>query len=276
MVEDAKMTDAEESKKIEEKTEEKEVKTPPKAPLEAAGLRLERLLGGSKAAEEASSASSSSSPSFYTNPAKIVRRWLTTSSGTAGSATLEDIGSAAVKLLKPCPEILSSFKKEEVEAMDTGTEDVASDAKPDEETTFLTVAARPFEAWLISLAVRCLHKSAEYDKAYALAQVGIEMVSAQFEDSRIVSSVVSAFYPLLARLIRWRSLVVEHMPTSVVAALRPQMAQAYNLASLRRDADTQATLLNCMLRDLLRSSQSKCPIVTDVKPCCLDFVFVLS
>ena len=256
MVEDAKMTDAEEPKKTEEKDEEKEVKPPPTPPLEAAGLRLERLLGGSKAAEEASSASSSS-PSFYTNPAKVVRRWLTTSCGAAASATLADIGAAAVKLLESCPDVLSSLKQGE--AMDTGTEDAAdADAK---EPTFLTVAARPYEAWLISLAVRCLYKTAEYDKAYALAQKGIEMVSAQFEDSRIVSSVVSAFYPLLARLIRWRSLVVEHMPMAVVAALRPQMAQAYNMASLRRDADTQATLLNCMLRDLLHSSQSKCLIM---------------
>lgn len=261
MVEDTKMTDAEESKKTEEKTEDKTeeseaAKAPPTPPLEAAGLRLERLLGGGKAGEEPGA--SSTSTSFYTNPAKVVRRWLTTSCGAAGSATLPDIGAAAVKLLESCPEVLSSLKQDGGEAMETEADDTVAedDAKP-QEPTFLTVAARPYEAWLISLAVRCLYKTAEYLKAYALVQQGIDTVSAQFEDSRIVSSVVSAFYPLLARLIRWRSLVAEHMPASVVSDLRSQMAHAYNTASLRRDADTQATLLNCMLRDLLHSSQSK-------------------
>lgn len=259
MVEDTKMTDAEETKKEEEKKEEED-KTPPTPPLEAAGMRLERLLGGTPAttstgsgAKAAAAEAASAASSFYTNPAKIVRRWLTTSSGASGSATLADIGDAAVKLLNPCPEVLSSLKQSSsTEAMDTTAEEGTAEAK-----SFLTVAARPFEAWLVSLAVRLLYKAGDYEKAYTICQQGIDVVSAQFEDSRIVSSIVSAFYPLLARLIRWRSLVVEHMPLKVTAALRPQLAQAYNLASLRRDADTQATLLNCMLRDLLHSSQSK-------------------
>ena len=261
MVEDTKMTDAEETKKEEEKKEEKD-KAPPTPPLEAAGMRLERLLGGGAAstttstAKAAAAAEASAASSFYTNPAKIVRRWLTTSSGASGSATLADIGDAAVKLLSPCPEVLSSLKQSSssstTEAMDITAEEGTAETK-----SFLTVAARPFEAWLVSLTVRLLYKAGDYEKAYTICQQGIDVVSAQFEDSRIVSSIVSAFYPLLARLIRWRSLVVEHMPLKVTAALRPQLAQAYNLASLRRDADTQATLLNCMLRDLLHSSQSK-------------------
>lgn len=245
------MTDAEEAKKTEEKKEEKETKKEaPTPPLEAAALRLERLLGGSKSAEEASS---TSMPSYYTNPAKAVRRWLTTSSGAAATATLSDIGAAAKKLLNPCPSVLSDLE-DGTQDMETSTDEAT---KTDGASSFLTVAARPFEAWLISLAVRCLYKAAEYEKAYNLAQKGIDMVMEQFEDSRIVSSVVSAFYPLLARLIRWRSVVLEHMPATATAALRPQLAQAYNMASLRRDADSQATLLNCMLRDLLHCSQSK-------------------
>lgn len=245
------MTDAEESKRPEEKEEgkEKEEKLPPTPPLETAGKRLERLLGGSKAAETSASASM---PSYYTNPQKVVRRWLTTSSGAAGSATLADIGSAAVKLLNPCPPVLSNLKEPAAEEMDT-----SADEGTTPEVSFLTVAARPFEAWLMSLASRCYFKAGDNDKAYAIAQEGIDKVMEQFEDSRIVSSVVSAFYPLLARLIRWRSLILEHMPASATAALRPQLAQAYNMASLRRDADSQATLLNCMLRDLLHCSQSE-------------------
>lgn len=262
MVEDTKMTDAEEpSKKPGEKEEDKdkEAETPPTPPVEAAGLRLERLLGGSNAAEEASLGTSM--PSYYTNPAKVVRRWLTTSSGAAASATLADIGAAAVKLLSPCPVVLSDLKEDAPtteEMMDTSAEEGAKEgdaATP--EPTFLTVAARPFEAWLMSLAARCFYKAGDYAKACAIAQEGIEKVMGQFEDSRIVSSVVSAFYPLLARLIRWRSLIVERMPATATATLRPQLAQAYNMASLRRDADSQATLLNCMLRDLLQCSQSK-------------------
>ena len=245
------MVDAEAPKKEEEKKEEEQ--TPPMPPLEAAGLRLERLLGGGGGnGTTGGKASEESTSSFYTNPAKVVRRWLTTSCGASGSATLSDIGDAALKLLSPCPQVLSSLSEQGSEDMDTAEEGAKTESK-----SFLTVAARPFEAWLISLAVRCHYKAGDYEKAYSMSQKGIEMVSAQFEDSRIVSSVVSAFYPLLARLIRWRSLVVEHMPLSVSASLRPQLAQAYNLASLRRDADTQATLLNCMLRDLLHSSQSK-------------------
>lgn len=247
MVEDAKMTDASAEAAKDSKPKEEETLPPPPPPLEAAGLRLERLLGGSKAAEESTAAITS----YYTNPAKVVRRWLTTSSGAAGSATLADIGATAVKLLSPCPPVLSDLN----DASAAGDMDTGGEATPD--PTFLTVAAHPYESWLISLAVRCLYKAGDYDKACALAQQGIETMNAQFEDSRIVSSVVGALYPLLARLIRWRSLIVEHLPPSATVALRPKLAHAYNMASLRRDADCQATLLNCMLRDLLHSWQSK-------------------
>ena len=58
-------------------------------PLEAAARRLERLL-------------SEQVLDFYTNPVKVVRRWLGTSSGAAAGATSAvDISSAVATLLDP-------------------------------------------------------------------------------------------------------------------------------------------------------------------------------
>jgi hypothetical protein len=45
-------------------------------------------------------------------------------------------------------------------------------------------------------------------------------------------------------------------PTFTVT-LRQEMAKAHNMACLRRDVDSQATLLNLMLRDLLLHSQGE-------------------
>jgi 26S proteasome regulatory subunit N3 len=253
MVDDTKMSDAD----AKPKKEEDEAKKPPKEdgatpteeaapkapPLQAAGLRLERLLGDSS----------------YSHPAKVVRRWLTTSSGASTSTALTDIGQAARALLRPCPDALAAL----VDDMETEeTED--NDAKktdPEKKAAFLTeTSAVPYEAWLMSLAVRCYYKDGQADQALALVQQGIEKVSAQLQQD-IVRSTAAALYPLLARLIRWRSLIIEQHFPQQAAALRSEMAQAYNLATLRRDADTQATLLNCMLRDLLHSSQSKSVII---------------
>jgi hypothetical protein len=243
MVEDTKMTDASASTE-EKKTEEESTKTeePPKPPpLQAAGLRLERLLGDSS----------------YTNPAKVVRRWLTTSSGASATATLETIGDAAKALLNPCPESLSILASESSTMMDSEESEAAAD---DKKTTsrYLKEAALPFESWLISLAVRCYYKQpGGTEQALQVAQQGVDKVSTQLQTD-LVRSTATALYPLLARLVRWRALIVEQYLPHKAAPLRQVMAQAYNMATLRRDADTQATLLNCMLRDLLHSSQSKC------------------
>jgi 26S proteasome regulatory subunit N3 len=247
MVEDTKMTDAsastDEKKKKEEDTTKSEEEEPPKPPpLQAAGLRLERLL---------------SDPS-YTNPAKVVRRWLTTSSGASAAATLDSIGQAAKALLDPCPETLANLASESM--METDDDDKKSSPAPPPTPVYLKEAALPFEAWLVSLAVRCYYKqdtsAAAAEQALALAQQGIDKLSTQLQTD-LVRSTATALYPLLARLVRWRALVIEQRLPAKAAPLRQVMAQAYNMATLRRDADTQATLLNCMLRDLLHSSQSK-------------------
>jgi hypothetical protein len=89
----------EEEEKAKEPEETKEEKTeepalPPTPPLEAAARRLERLLGGGVSDKDRL-------VHTYSNPSKIVKRWLGTSSGATGSATMADISAAASSLLDP-------------------------------------------------------------------------------------------------------------------------------------------------------------------------------
>ena len=142
-------------------------------------------------------------------------------------------------------------------AMDTTEHDNTNEAQAQEPTTttsYLTnVAAREVESWLISLAVRLLWQQGQHSDAFELAQKGIEILHEHLEQQPQSSSL----FPLLARLFRWRCLAAESMESPAVeAGLRVGLARAHNVATLRRDVDTQATLLNQMLRDLLRHSQS--------------------
>lgn len=242
MVEETKdvTMEAEEASKPEQSNETEEV-APSKPPLQAAGFRLERLLGGS--------VSKDTTMQYYTNPAKIIRRWLSTSSGAAANATAEDIRQAAALLLDP--------------ATSPGRALLVTDAEMNltSETYLSKASAREFESWLIALAVRLLYKDQNLSPAFELANKGIEILLQHLEQlsMQMTSSVSTAsLFPLLARLYRWRSLVAEAMKAPALStALRIEMAKAYNMASLRRDVDSQATLLNCMLRDLLLASQGK-------------------
>ena len=97
MGEDTKMKDSEsksEGKEETKKEEEEEKKAPPMPPLEAAARRLERLLGGGLSEKDRMMHT-------YTNPGKVVRRWLGTASGASGNASSDDISSAAMALLDP-------------------------------------------------------------------------------------------------------------------------------------------------------------------------------
>eukprot|EP00957_Ditylum_brightwellii_P060166 4569861-Ditylum_brightwellii.AAC.1 len=95
------MTEQETTEKDATTTEQKkEISTKPTPPLEAAARRLERLLGGTTASP-VSKSDSTVILSQHTNPSKIVKRWLGTSSGTAAKATLVDVSSAASVLLDP-------------------------------------------------------------------------------------------------------------------------------------------------------------------------------
>lgn len=211
---------------------------PPTPPLEAAALRLERLLG--KAADKLD---------FYTNPVKVVRRWLGTSSGASSKATVDDIKGAAANLLDPSGPCAAGRQLL-----------VSAGQKAEPSDSYLTIAsAREVEAWLLSLAVRLLWRERKYLEALELSQNAIQIVLRHLEAKSIrgVTATASSLFPLLARLYRLRGLVAEQDPV-VAVSLRSDMTQAHNMATLRRDVDTQATLLNSMLRDLLRTSQSKC------------------
>lgn len=266
MVEDAKMSDAEEpkaevettttAKPADDEKDETKTETPPLPPLEAAALRLERLL-------------SDQVLDFYTNPVKVVRRWLGTSSGAAAAASAADISSAAANLLDPAAGSntsvgrallvgLSSDTTSSSSAMDTsgdgGDEGKGEEAKKEEPTYLTQASAREVESWLLSLAVRLLWKEGKHSEAFELSQKGIEILQQHLEEQQPPSS---SLFPLLARLFRLRSLAAESMRSAATdVGLRVGMARAHNVATLRRDVDTQATLLNCMLRDLLRHSQS--------------------
>lgn len=238
---------AEETKELHEKSDESAL--PPTPPLEAAARRLERLLGGGVADKDRL-------VHTYSNPAKIVKRWLGTSSGAAGNATMGDISAAASTLLDPsgrCAVGREFILKATGESMDT---------EPSQEPKYLTSASdREIETWLLSLAVRLLWKDQKYAEGFALSQKGISLLMGHLEGARVVTGMgasISSLFPLLARIYRYRSLNADSLVTSdpaLAADLRQDMVRAHGMACLRRDVDTQATLLNLMLHDLLNASQ---------------------
>jgi len=238
-----------EETKEEEKTEEPAM--PPMPPLEAAARRLERLLGGGVSDKNRL-------VHTYSNPSKIVKRWLGTSSGAAGNATMTDISSAASTLLDPagrCAAGREIILKSTGESMDT---------ESSEEPKYLSSASeREIEAWLLSNTVRLLWKDEKYAEGFALSQEGIALLMAHLEGARVVAGMgasISSLFPLLARMYRYRSLNADSLVSSdpaLAAKLRQDMVLAHGMACLRRDVDTQATLLNLMLHDLLNASQGQ-------------------
>jgi hypothetical protein len=254
MVEDTKMEEAtkpEDEKK--EETKEKEV-TPPMPPLEAAARRLERLLGGGLSEKDRHFHT-------YTNPAKIVRRWLGTASGASGNATFDEISAAAAVLLDPegpC----ATGRQLLILDNDGAVMEVEGSSKP---LGYLTKASsREVESWLMSLSIRLLWKENKHTDTFDLVQRGITILLdhlnvASTKLTSISGASTGSLFPLLARMYRYRSLVAEGLKdTEIDASLRQDMVKAHNMACLRRDVDSQATLLNIMLADLLNHSQSKC------------------
>jgi hypothetical protein len=252
MVEDTKMTDK--TPKVAKPTEEETPAPVIVPPLEASAQRLERLVGGGIVDKDRLLHS-------YTNPAKIVRRWLGTSSGASIDATAEDISSAAAALLNPSGACARGH-----ELLHAGAASTAMEVETEkvEGAGFLTAASeREVESWLISLAVRLLWKDGKYQEAFALSQNGINILISHLDEASLritsaSSASTSSLFPLLARMFRLRSLAAESLEDPAINAnLRVDMAKAHNMATLRRDVDSQATLLNCMLRDLLRNKQGK-------------------
>mmetsp|Transcript_29460 Transcript_29460/g.43495 ORF Transcript_29460/g.43495 Transcript_29460/m.43495 type:complete len:514 (-) Transcript_29460:1659-3200(-) len=232
----------EESKQVQTKNDDKSPSPPPKPPLEAAARRLDRLLGGDRKTLHS-----------YTNPAKVIRRWLGTASGAAADATLDTIASAGAILLDPAGACAEG--KALLTAGNTGAMDVEG-AEP----KFLSSSSeREIEIWLLSLVVRVYWKEKKLEEAFVLAQKTIAIVSkhiyiASANIANASRPTTSSLFPLLARMYRYRSLVSESKP-GVALALHSDMIKAHGVASLRRDVDSQATLLNLMLHDLLNASQ---------------------
>jgi len=251
MVEDTKMEEATKTEeKKEEEVKEKEV-TPPMPPLQAAARRLERLLGGGLSEKDRDFHT-------YTNPAKIVRRWLGTASGASGDATFDEISAAAAVLLDPEGPCATGRQLLLLDN-DGAVMEIEGASKP---LGYLTKASsREVESWLMSLSIRLLWKKKKHTDTFDLVQRGITILLdhlnvASTKLTSISSVSTSSLFPLLARMYRYRSLVAEGLKdTEIDASLRQDMVKAHNMACLRRDVDSQATLLNIMLADLLDHSQ---------------------
>ena len=216
---------------------------------------MERLLGGGLSEKDRHLHT-------YTNPGKVVRRWLGTASGASGNATYDDISAAAAILLDPQGPCAAGRQLLVTSDVPSGM-DVDSGDKQ-QELGYLTMAScREVESWLISLSVRLSWKERKYIEAFDLVQRGIAIVVKHLDVAATnltsLSGVsTSSLFPTLARLYRYRSLVAEAIADPAISAsLREDMIKAHNMACLRRDVDSHATLLNLMLRDLLLNSQSK-------------------
>lgn len=245
------MKDAEAEEKVEatKKEKEKEEDAPtPIPPLQAAAYRLERLLGGGLDSSKSNNKSRSVTDVYYSNPVKVVRRWMGTSSGAAAAATAEDIKAAAIQLLDPTVEGCKLL----VPTGETASSKMQLESE-EESMPILVEASREIECWLLTLAVRVLWRETKITEAFELCQQAIQVLLRHLEKQKLRSSL----YPILARLFRWRSMLAETIgEPSLLASLRGDMAKAQNMASVRRDVETQSTLMNCMLRDLLKNSQS--------------------
>lgn len=247
--------------------------TPPKTStpqekLVSTAKRLERLLGG-KTKQNGSTSTTPSTSSvkknvveaattmIHSNPSKIVKRWLATSSGLSGSITLPDISLTAQTLLDETVAgraILLELSPPSSPSPPSDDETMQTEEK--EKDQYLIAAARELEAYLFSLAIRILWSQSKYDTAFSLSVQAISITSQHIENSE---STLTGLYPLLARLYRYQGLITESLPnaTSILleSGMRSQLVHAHRMAVMRQDVDTQATLLNLMLRELLKSDQ---------------------
>jgi 26S proteasome regulatory subunit N3 len=225
--------------------------------LETASRRLERLL--SLSTNNGNSASAVSSTSAHTNPAKIVKRWLGTSSGVASPNTtksLADISKAAKVLLDPNGPCATG-RDLLLQLNPTNDESMEIDDAESSSTNYLVASSREVESWLLSLAIRLLWNNEKTDQAYELVKKALNILNTHLQEAEQSHSSLSpqSLYPLLARFYRYQSLLVERCGSDNGEEQRVEMAYAHRVAVLRRDVDTQATLLNLMLRELLNANQ---------------------
>jgi len=260
----------------------KKDETPQLPPVEAAARRLERLYGGGL------STSSKTATALPINTTKIMKKWLGASSGTAGNATMASVAACAEKTLDPTGvcvtgrEILMGLCSEEDRlAVAVKKDDDAADGKGEEggdammeedaaasSTTpeYLSLTCREVESWLMTLAVRIYWRAGKYTEAYDLITKGLQLLDAHLVDSgNTTTTTAGGLYPLLARMLRYRSLIMESLLTSsnsdddtyakLCSDTRIELASRHTHAVLRRDADVSATILNLHLRELLLSDR---------------------
>ena len=264
-------------------------------PVEAAGRRLERLFGGGRTAASTSAPVTdmatvrNSLHELNINPPKILKKWLGSSSGTASNAELSDVSHAAFVLLDPkgkCAtgrEILVMLVSAEkrlafgsaattTAAGDNGGMEIDTAPAATMESSYLRLAHREVESWLFSLAIRILWRAHRFEEAYALSEKGLAILDSHLAecDNIGIGSVNAVgdgntsggLHPLLARLLRYRSLTIESLPMSqrsaIAAAKRSDLAHRHRMACLRRDSDVSCTVLNLMLRDLMHADQGEC------------------
>jgi len=213
---------------------------------------------------------------IHANPSKMVKRWMGESSGAAANATLADVSFVAKTLLDPNGAVgvarsmlieLSPIEEDaditaEMDTTGDADADAAADADAKEEKiVYVSGAVREVESYLLSLAVRLLWRQNDTSRASDLVVKAIGITTQHMKEaSKTTYGIGSAngLYPLLARLYRYQSLVMESpakREEAVPVLERGDLVGAHRMAVVRRDVDTQATLLNIMLRDLLQANQ---------------------
>ena len=275
-----------------ESTKKNDAAAPQLPPVEAAARRLERLYGGG-VSNSSNNKASVAAAALPINPTKIIKKWLGASSGTAGNATLASVAACAEKTLDPaggsgvcatgreilmglCSEedrlAVAAVKKDETadatEKAAGGGGDAMEEDKPSSPAApeYLTLTCREVESWLITLAVRIYWRAGQFQDAYELITKGLQIIDAHLEESgnnSASSSATGGLYPLLARMLRYRSLIMESLVGSsddasyatLCSETRIELASRHTHAVLRRDADVSATILNLHLRELLLSDR---------------------
>lgn len=177
-------------------------------------------------------------------------------SSVGKSATIEEIAICAREVLDPNGECATGRDLLVGLAQSMTDDDINK-----EEKSYLVKSAREAEAYLLSLAVRHLWRDGSA-KASELADKALLIVDAHISECEgLISptSGVGGLYPLRARLVRYRSLVLES--SGGVEGVRDDLARRYRMAVLAKDGDGICTVLNLMLRDLLEGDQGELAIV---------------
>ena len=161
--------------------------------------------------------------------------------------------------------------EEEEAKMEEDKDEAAAVTETETPPLYLEKSQREIESWLITLAIRIQWRAASSSSsesstlaAYELSEKGLKILDAHLADCgdvtfNVPGSSVGGLYPLLARLLRYRSLTLEVLSPSQRSALvahhRTELASRHTMAVLRKDTDVTATVLNIMLHDLLAGDQ---------------------